>query len=150
MFAVERCSDYETIRRVLTAPRNWRAGTDDGAGDPANFKPNEHPDIWYLRASHLEIPFFLFTFIPQNAICLEVHISSTIHGIGEAREASKEAFAWMFGNSPARRIVASIPEDNRLVLKLARDIGMEQYGVNPGSFLRGGKLHNQILYGISK
>ena len=150
MFEFERFQDFKVIRAVLTAPRNWRMSTDDGAPDPSSFQPNEHPDIWYLKASHLEIPFFLFTFIPQNAVCFEVHIASTIHGIGESREASRAAFDWMFQNSPARRIVASIPDDNSLVLKLARDVGMEQYGVNRASFLRGGELRDQVLFGISK
>jgi RimJ/RimL family protein N-acetyltransferase len=56
----------------------------------------------------------------------------------------------MFENTTAQRIVGAIPAYNRLAVQVVKRAGMEQYGLNPGSFMKHGKLEDQILYGISK
>jgi RimJ/RimL family protein N-acetyltransferase len=64
-------------------------------------------------------------------------------------EMARAAIAWMSENSPARRIVASIPATNPAAIALARRAGLEEYGRNRRSFLKRGRLVDQVLLGIS-
>lgn len=124
---------------------------DDSTPAPEAFQPNEHPLIWYVAAAESEEVQGIFTFIPQNAVCFEVHAAILPAAWGpRSREALRGAIAWMFENSPARRIVASIPAYNRLAIKLGRDAGMKAFGRNRDSFLKNAVLHDQLLLGISK
>ena len=45
---------------------------------------------------------------------------------------------------------ASIPEYNKLAIRLAGKVGMELIGINKRSFMKNGVLYDQQLFGISK
>jgi RimJ/RimL family protein N-acetyltransferase len=151
-----RTHDFELVRRVLTHPSQYRMASEDGTPAPEDWRPNEHELIFYVTAhdsvrSGLKPELLgVFTFVPQNAVCYEIHAALLPFAWGYAtRPALRGAIAWMWANSPARRIVASIPEYNRLAIALSRAAGMKHYGTNPSSFQRGGALHDQHLTGIS-
>jgi RimJ/RimL family protein N-acetyltransferase len=145
-----RTRDFELVRAVLTHPSQYRMASEDGTPTPQDWRPNEHELIWYVEARLCKDVIGIFTFIPQNAVCYEIHAAVLPSAWGEQSSAAlRGVIAWMFANSEARRIVASIPEYNRLAIRLSRAAGMKHYGTNPSSFQRGGALHDQHLTGIS-
>jgi RimJ/RimL family protein N-acetyltransferase len=145
-----RTRDYELVRRVLTHESQLRMSSED-ATDVATWSPQRDDRVWYIAVRAYGKLYGIFTLIPQNAVCYEIHAALLPGGWGvNTRPALIGVIAWMFRHSPARRIVASIPIYNRLAIKLARDAGMQQFGTNPASFQRGGVLHDQELFGISK
>lgn len=120
---------------------------DDSTPGPEEFWPNEDERIIYLDAAGMGI----FTLIPQNAVCFEIHAALLPGAWGQqSRRLLQGAVRWAFTNTEARRIVASIPAYNRLAIALAKRSGFTEFGRNPQSFLRGGSLHDQILLGVSK
>lgn len=152
MIRFERTRDLSLVRAILTDEAIWRHIVDDGGPDARNWQPCDHPGIWYVlvRDAHKAL-LGIYAFYPQNAICFEIHTAFLPHAWGPATTAAgREIFAWMWASSPALRIVANVPADNRLVLRYAERSGMTRYGVNKASFLRGGRLHDQILLGISR
>ncbi len=147
----ERTQDLVLVREVLTHPRIYRAMTDDSCPPREQYEPLEHPAVWYVRVREADELLGLFVFVPQTGICFEVHTCLLPEAWGEkAREACRGVREWMWRNSPCRRIVTSVPAYNRLALKLSLDAGLEQYGVNPRAFQKGGKLWDVHLLGISK
>jgi hypothetical protein len=60
------------------------------------------------------------------------------------------ALEWIWRNTPCRRIVTNVPEDNRLAYRFALSAGMIGYGLNRASFQRGGRLLDQHCLGISR
>lgn len=148
----QRITDYGTIRALITHPTQYKHAGDDYSPPVEDFQVNEDPRIWYVAASIADDwkPLALFTFLPQNTICYEIHACVLPEAWGWSEWILRGALAWMFENSPALRIVASIPDSNRLAGKLAHDAGMKVYGENRASYMKGGKLRDQILYGISK
>jgi hypothetical protein len=46
--------------------------------------------------------------------------------------------------------VTGVPQGNRLAYRFAIAAGMEQYGVNEASFIRDGRMQDQICLGISR
>lgn len=150
-----RTRDFDLVRAVLTHPSQTRMSADD-ATEVASWRPNEDDRIYYIEVrdgSLGQSPGLLgiVSLIPENAVCYQVHVSLLPYGWGlRTRLALGGAIAWAFRETPARRLVASIPVDNRLAIALGEDCGMREYGRNPGSFLRDGELHDQVLIGISK
>lgn len=145
----ERTRDLELVRRAIAFDgRVWSASTDDSAPAAREWRPSADERILHIVASDAGSDAALFTLLPQNSVCYEIHVTRAF-GRGAAR-AHREVFAWAFENTPATRIVASIPADNPIAIRAARRAGMREYGRNPASFLRGGKLHDQILFGVTK
>lgn len=147
----ERSIDYNLIREIQTADaRSYAAHCDDFAPSRADYQPNRHPDLWYVIARDRETALGLFVFVPLNAVLYEVHNCLLPVAWGSAAiRAGRGAAAWMFANSPARRIVGATPAHLRLAVAFAKRCGMVEYGRNPKSFLKGGELQDLILTGIS-
>jgi hypothetical protein len=145
----ERTRDLERVRRAIANDaRIWSASTDDTAPNSARWKPSRDERIWYVVAIEGCEAVATLTLVPENAVTYQVHMDR-VFGARPAR-ALREFFAWAFEHTPARRIGAAIPADNPIAIRAARRAGMTQYGINPASFLRGGKLQDQILFGVSK
>ena len=92
----------------------------------------------------------LFTFLPQNTVCWEVHIILLPRRKTRGHVILRGALDWMFENTTAQRIVGAVPQYNRLAVQVAQRAGMKIFGVNPNSFMKNGKLENQVLFGLSK
>ena len=156
MIRFERTRDLEIVRSILTHPAIWRHVIDDGGPDAHNWQPCSHPLIWYVLAYLPGTPegeqlLGLYAFYPENSICYQIHTAFLPNAWGGATaEAGRQIFPWMWRESGAFRIVASVPDDNRLVLRYAERSGMTRFGVNEKSFCRGGKFRDQILLGISR
>lgn len=85
-----------------------------------------------------------------NAITWETHCALLPVAWGYASLAAEYARDWMFENTTCMRLIASIVEDNHLAIRMAKRAGFVQYGLNKNSFLRNGKLHNEVLLGVSE
>ena len=144
-----RANDLRLVKDIYTLPRIWPHIGDDFAPEPWAFQPNDDPRIIYLVASE-QLPVGLFTFLPQNTVCWEVHIILLPRRKTRGHVILRGALEWMFENSTAQRIVGAVPQYNRLAVQVARRAGMKIFGTNPNSFMKNGKLENQVLFGLSK
>ncbi len=139
------------VRCIITHPRIWPSASDDFCGEPDNFTPVDNPSIMYMLVYDDETLMGMWMFVPQNGICFEAHTCLLPQAYGEfAVSAAIRMTAWIWENTPAKRIVTTVPSFNRLALRLAQKAGMTQYGINPASYSKNGKLWGQILLGISK
>ncbi len=148
----ERTTDLVLIRKILTHPRIWPWITDDGAPDREQFQPTpagEH--VWYVLVWDVAELLGLFIFHPHNSVTWEVHTCLLPKSWGErATRAAVGVQAWLWAQTDWQRIVTTVPANNRLALRFARRAGMVEYGLNPKSWLKDGKLHDQHLLGISR
>jgi RimJ/RimL family protein N-acetyltransferase len=122
-------------------------GSDDGiiGINPDIFFAQKHSDVW-LKVGEYGV----FIGHPINGESLDVHVALLPEAKGKAAEVSKDAIKWMFSNSQYLHMNASIPEYNKLAIRLAEKVGMEFIGINKSSFMKDGKLHDQYLFGIKK
>jgi RimJ/RimL family protein N-acetyltransferase len=144
----ERTHDMCFVASVYTLPRVWPWIGDDYAPEPWTFQPNNDPRIVYLFCREEELV-GLFTFLPQNTVCWEGHIILLPRRKTRGHVILRGALDWMFENTSAQRITGSIPAYNRLTVKLVQRAGMTQFGVNPKSFQKNGRLEDQVLFGLS-
>lgn len=146
-----KTKDWPLIREVMTDPAIYPHIADDFSPPRDGFEPFKEDAIWYVKVLDDKELLGIFMFHPDNAICWQVHTCLLPHAWGaRAKLAGRGVVRWIFANSQCQRIVTVVPAGNRLALKFAGECGMELYGCNPGSFMKDGKLVDQILLGISK
>jgi len=146
----ERSFDYRLIRHILTHPMIYRHITDDHSPPPEQYAPIESEGVWYILAFEDEEILGAWILHPQNSICWEIHTCLLPHAWGTpALIAGRMLPDWIWEHTPCRRVITNVPVFNRVALAYAQRVGMAQYGVNPASFLKDGKLWDQVLLGIS-
>ena len=142
--------DVDRVRATLTHPLIYPHISDDGSPEQEDFHPTEHPAIWYMAAWDQETYLGLFMFCPSNSVTWEVHTCLLPRAWGKSVEIAKSMAQYMFENTQCRRIITSVPAQNRLALRLAERVGFTRYGVNERSWLKDGQLQDQIVLGLSK
>lgn len=151
MIQFRRMENEVLVRDTIAHPAIYRHVADDLAPPRKQFRPLMHESMLYAGAYLGEEYLGLFMFAPSNSICWDVHTCLLPVAWGEhAIPAAQGVVAWVFENTRCRRITTSIPAYNRLAIRLAVFAGMEMAGTNHSSWLKGGKLHDQVLMGISK
>ena len=167
MIRFERTKDWYLIRKVITDPKIYPCVSDDGSPAPEAFRPIQNDAIWYVSvwdiAGAVEgcapgaqdisgvMLCGLFMFVPQNAATFEIHTCLLPSCWGaKATQIAHDLHEWAWNNMPCHRIVTNVPAYNRLALRFARKAGMREFGVNQKSYLKDGKLYDQIMLGASR
>lgn len=150
MIRFERCFDSALVRHIITHPDIWRHVTDDSAPSAECYQPPDPTLVHYLIVRDGDEILGLFMLHALNSVCWEIHTCLLPWAWGSrAMEAGCLVSEWVFEHTGCRRIVTNVPVYNRLALAYAKRAGLVEYGCNPASFLKDGKLHDQILLGIS-
>lgn len=144
----------DLVKRILCHPRIWPHISDDHSPPADEYQPVRHESVWYVVARDKKTGgsdlLGLWMFVPQNGICWEVHTALMPCAWGDVGlEAARLLPAWIWRNTPCRRIVTNVPTTNRLALHFAIKAGMRVFGINEGSYLKGGKLCDQVCLGLS-
>ena len=147
MIIYEPTNDIEFITKCVTEPITWSARVDDSMVDvnPDIFFVQTDGKLW-LRAGDYGI----FMGEPRNSVTYEFHTMLLPEARGKAVDIAKGALHWMFYNTPCLKIITHVPSFNVLARRLSERCGMKLIGNNESSFLKGGVLYDQFIYGISK
>jgi hypothetical protein len=141
----------DLVRTTMAHPKIYPHITDDSAVPVDEFAPIDSPYILYLTCHDGDEYLGLWMFVQTNAVMLEVHTCLLPgHGFHRARQAAIEAAEWIWENTGCQRIWTQVPRNNRIARKFAEASGMVQFGTNPQCFLKGGKLVDLLLLGISR
>lgn len=147
----ERTENWELIKKIVTHPRIYPAVSDDFSPKAEDWEPIKDENAWYVVVGDGEEMLGLWALFPENRICWKVHTCLLPKAYGErAKVAAGEGSAWVWANTPCLRLITDVPIFNRLALKFALYAGFTQFGVNPKSYMKYGKLHDVIMLGISK
>jgi RimJ/RimL family protein N-acetyltransferase len=150
MISLERTTDATLVRKILTHPSIFPWVTDDSTV-VLDEEPDKIPDlVWCVVAREDTDVLGLVTFIPQNAVCWDVHLAFLPCAWGaKAKEAIDRAFRFIAQQTTCRRLVGSVPVYNRLAIAAAKRAGMQQFGINEQSFLKDGRLWDQAVLGMN-
>lgn len=147
----ERSEDWELIKKIVRHPKIYPSASDDFSPPAEEWEPVRHKDAWYVIASDEGETLGLWALLPDNRICWKVHTCLLPKAYGErARIAVGEFSAWVWANTSCLRVITDVPIYNRLALKFALHAGLTQFGLNPRSYMKNGKLHDVVMLGISK
>lgn len=151
MFLFEEASevDLDEIQSILTSPHVWPYITDDYSGSPRDFKVTLG-GVQYIKILRESKCLGCFILIKHSENMVDFHTCTLPACRGFGSEILKEFTQWVFENTKFTRIIGNAPEINRLALKMAFDSGFKEWGRNPKSFMKNGKLVDLIWVGIDK
>lgn len=142
---IKRTTNEKDIARIINHPKVWDMVADDLSQKP--YVPIMDDSIIYLINKHKT---GLIRIDPVNGITGQVHTTAIPELWGKAVGFVKESTIWLFDNTRYMKVITFIPTYNKLAIKLAIKSGMEQEGCIKESFLKGWKLYDQIIYGLTK
>ena len=146
----EQSTDWPLIKSIVTHPRIWPWVTDDFSGPPEAWEPIANPNVAYVIARDGDEVLGLWFLHPHSKVCWEIHTCLLpTCGSRRALEAGRQMIAFVWANTPCRRLITNVPAFNRHAARFAEKAGMQQFGRNPRSFMRAGQLIDQVLYGVS-
>jgi len=105
---------------------------------------------WYVSGEDDEVV-GVYWLRKLNHVTWEIHtnVRMKFWGTGKALPHAKTALDFIFDESGARKIVATIPETAPHVLAYAKQVGFTEEGRMTGSFLKDDILYDQIHLGIT-
>ena len=139
------------MRAILTQPCVYDWIGDDYTPPAEEFRVNAHPDIWYL-AVHSETALVgMFSLFPQNRVCWELHVvmlpwAST----REKWQAARSLPSYLAEHTECRRLTAAVPASNwPAIVYGTHGVGMRYVGRQTAAVMKGGKLQDMVLLGLS-
>lgn len=153
MFTFELTEDISLIKAVMGHPACYRFLHDDYAPPREEWEPlmgNQLVQYIVVREDGCVIGMFQCSL--HSAVEVEIHTAFLPEAWGRSvRRAAQECREWIWNSFPTvKRIIGKVPHSNRASLNYAEAIGMKAFGVDERSFLRNGKLVDQVYFGISR
>lgn len=151
MITFQRSTDVELIKRVMTHPQIYPSISDDACPPAEQFQPTMHETIHYMVVKDGEELLGLWVLSQQNSVCWEVHTCLLPCAWGDrAVLAAKTGLDWLWKNTSCQRLVTNVPEYNLLAYRFSKAAGFQLFGRNSRSFLKHGKLFDQLMLGVSR
>lgn len=154
-FTFEATKNTAIIKSVITDPAVWSRIADDYSGKPEEWEPFESATIGHVLVWDGGQLLGLLTLCAESAIHYWLHtrLLPCAYGRpprGRSRQIAREFLDWLWANGPCERITMNICATNRTALVMATEVGFKEFGVNPKSVMRHGKLQDQIMLGMSR
>ena len=146
IFRFEQIFDRRLIRETMLHPRLFDSIRDDQSPTAEEFHVELSGSCFIGVYDDWGAYFGLFGLRPQTGVCWELHCCLLPSAWGRTTVISRQFLEWALANLPLKRIVAAVPDFNRLAMKLAHNSGMLEYGYNARSFEKDGVLHGMTLF----
>jgi len=139
---VYRTHDMKAVAKILNHPKVYNMVADDSV--PFPYDPP--PGFWVTNKEETGV----VRIDPVNGICCIVHIAAMPRLWGNSVTFVSAALEWGLLNTGYNKVIAMIPEYNKLTIRLCLKCGFEQEGRIKKSILKNWKFHDQLLFGLSK
>lgn len=138
-----RIYDQDLIKRIMDHPKNI------GAISPDRKKGEDWPinDLIIYLGMFTDDIIGLFIGFPRSDIVLDVHVAMHPEHYSETDHCYELAIKWVEQNTDYKKLTGQTPSFNRLAIKCNERNGFKVEGINRKSFLRNGRLYDQIYFG---
>ena len=146
----ERSFDYELVRSLITHPKIYRPSLlADGYPSREEYRTPEGSHIWYVLArNEAGSPVGVFVFFPEAPERWDSHMALLPEAWGRGEEICLACFEWLRRNTTCRVLLATVPDYNRLMIRLARRLGMQAVQVLPDSLSQNSILYGKTIYSL--
>lgn len=137
---------------MLVMTEVWDFLTDDSDLRIENYQPTLHDDSrWYIISHNGQVA-GAFWMRRVNAVTWEAHanVRPKFWGNKSGTAMCQLALDEMIRDTGAKKIISLIPDSSPAVQRMAEAIGFKREGVQKKSWLKNGKLYDQIHYGITR
>ena len=146
---VEQTYNRQDIKAVLCHQEIWAKIAHDGTCKPEDFNPPN--SATYICAYVDDKPAGLMVYKDKDGVQLECHFQVLPEYRKEyALEIADRAIQWAWDNTSAYKIVAEVPEIYMNVVNFGISVGFQVEGINQKSYLKDGKLYDQLYLGLQR
>ncbi len=145
---ISETRDIDKIKRVFCDPEIYERICDDGSPDAKDFEPAEPDDSVYYLTDEDGIGIVFFHW--KNSVTLEGHIQILKEHRDQAIEFGTKSLEWVWENTHAMKIVVTIPEIYKDVLKFVGKFGFVVEGISERSYLKNSVLYSLVYMGLSR
>lgn len=147
---LERTHDMALVASIMRDPAIWPHVHDDST--PDDWTPTDADSFyWMLVTLDSGDVGGVFLAHPLNTYCYEMHTCMLPHTWGAQAAAAAQMLAGhVFNELGAHKLVTNVPAYNRAARRFAIAGGMQQEGINRVSFMKNGRMIDQIMLGITK
>lgn len=142
------------VNALMRDPENYPFIIDDSCPPPEEFDAIEilKDQRTYVLGWHKGgLLVGLWFAVPWNAIMYQAHICMSSAYRGKATvEATEDAIRWMFQGTKCRKVIALVPDYHIRMKMTMKALGFEREGKLRNSFLKDGKLVDEVIYGLCK
>ena len=146
-----RTYDADIISLVIR--ELWDALSDDATeySDPSDFVPRIDEDSrWYISVEDNDVV-GVYWLRRLNHITWEGHVNvrPKYWASGKSLPHAQAVLEFMWEDSGAEKIVATIPDSSKQVVKFIQTLGFTKEGRRTDSFQKNGKLYDELYFGIT-
>jgi hypothetical protein len=150
---IERTYDYDLAKAILAHPSVYAWMVSDGAPAPQDVQIDVSGFTYYLLVKTDDGELLgMFIVVPyrNTSVTWEVHtcLLPCCRG-ANAVLAYHAGVQWLKDHTICKKVIGNICEDNKPALFMALRAGNEIIGVNKASIMKGGKLLDQTIVGMS-
>jgi len=140
-----RISD-EDAEEIIKHDAMWDYLTDDGSVAREDYKI---PEAWMNVVGYVdESPAAFVCIVPLNYVTADIHFGVHPDYRDMSKELGTSILAWIWDNTEVLKLVAQTHADT--VRDFALQVGFEIEGINAMSFMKNGKLIDQVYLGVKR
>jgi RimJ/RimL family protein N-acetyltransferase len=149
---IRRSYDEEFLYNTMMHPSVHPYILDDSSMDDLDINPIINSKNWFFLVPEVdEEPIGFFMCNPVNFVTWEIHVAILPKFRGKiAKLGAIGAIRWMFTHTTCKKIIARISVTNKAAINFAKKAGLTEEGISQKSFSVGGKLYDEIMFGIMK
>lgn len=144
---IERTTDLDVIKSIMTHPYIYPRLAEDGAPPPEAFTPTLHNCV-YLLGRCDDRPFALGIYGINGSVTWDTHVAVIPTYRRHAYDFAKAAQDWAFDY--AQKLTARIPFNYPDTMRFGLKLGWKIEGVCERSVMKGGELVDCWYLGLSK
>lgn len=151
MISVERTYDERAIIEIMANPEMVKTIAEDGF-DIDGYKPDVKGTCWLMIKAGEEV-IGVYSLEPKNSVTLEIHPQVLPeHRSRYANESLMGVYRWILEEAPKnyQKVMSMVPVIHKNVRRFAEMHGFKMEGVNRKSYLKGGEIIDQWLFGITR
>lgn len=133
-------------KQIIDPSPVWSKIQNQLSGDEYKIPKN----VSFMGVFNSDIMAGAFSIKPCNDYCYEIHGGVHPDYWGNGVEILRALGIGLFWGTPCLKIIAIIPEYNRLMRSCVQKAGLKQEGILTKSFMKWSRMHNQYIYGITK
>ncbi|PXX41660.1 GNAT family N-acetyltransferase [Undibacterium pigrum] len=145
---LQRTHDMKTVKEILSHPAIFPHIHEDGLKE---IEPPDSEEFHWILISDQEGAAGVYMVHYHNQSCVEMHtcLLPRIWG-AKANDSVKLLSEYLFHQLGVRKVITNVPAYNKLALRFAKTNGMKIEGINRESYLKDGKLIDQIMLGMTR
>ena len=145
---LQRIYNQELVRGILTDPEIWYTFAEDGS-EPDDFFPDLNTVPCFAIIDEVPLGFMFLRDLSYSVCEVQVVLPPEQWSNKEIITAVKGAIEVVLENY-VPKVVASVPQPDKQVLRFYQRIGFQREGINKLSFVRDGELYNQYYVGMTR